>query len=90
MHEIAERLDANGEVVFPVDLEMAHRHLQSAYNDGIRGVAIAFMHSYLNPVHELMVAEIASDIGFTQISTSHETSKLIKLIGRGDTTVVDA
>jgi len=48
------------------------------------------MHSYLNPDHELQVAKIAREVGFTQISTSHETSKLIKLIGRGDTTVVDA
>ena len=49
-----------------------------------------FMHAYLNPAHEEEVAAVAAEIGFTQISTSHQTSKLIKLIGRGDTTVVDA
>ncbi len=88
--EISERLDATGGVVRPLDTDAARRQLQKAYDSGLRSVAIAFMHSYLNPVHEREVAGIAQEIGFTQISTSHETSRLIKLIGRGDTTVVDA
>ena len=88
--EIPERLDAAGAVVRPLDSNAARTALQSAYDKGIRGVAVAFMHGYLNPDHELAVAEIAREIGFTQVSTSHETSKLIKLIGRGDTAVVDA
>ena len=88
--EIPERLNATGEIIRPLNLEAARRALQSAYDAGLRGVAIAFMHAYLNPDHEAAVAGIAREIGFTQISTSHETSKLIKLVGRGDTTVVDA
>jgi len=64
--------------------------LQAGFDAGLRGVAIALLHAYLNPVHELRLAEIAVEIGFTQISTSHEVSRLAKLVGRGDTTVVDA
>ena len=88
--EVPERLDATGQIVRPLDENAARAALQAAYDKGIRGVAIAFMHAYLNPDHEIAVAAIAREIGFTQISTSHETSKLIKLIGRGDTAVVDA
>lgn len=88
--EVPERLDAAGEVVSPLDEGAAREALQSAYDAGIRGVAIAFMHAYLNPDHEERVARIARDIGFTQVSTSHQTSPLIKLVGRGDTAVVDA
>jgi 5-oxoprolinase (ATP-hydrolysing) len=88
--EVPERLDASGSVVTPLDESAARRHLQSAYDKGIRSVAIAFLHAYLNPVHESRVAEIALDIGFTQISTSHAVSRLAKLVARGDTTVVDA
>jgi 5-oxoprolinase (ATP-hydrolysing) len=88
--EVPERLDAAGAVVRTLDKDAARAALQTAFDKGLRGVAIAFMHGYLNPAHEKAVAEIARDIGFTQISTSHKTSKLIKLIGRGDTAVVDA
>ena len=88
--EAPERLDADGKILTALDEASVRTHLQTAFNDGIRGVAIAFMHAYLNPVHEQRAAEIAREIGFTQISTSHETSRLIKLVGRGDTTVVDA
>ena len=88
--EVAERLDADGNVVTPLDLATAEEALQAAYDEGIRGVAIAFMHGYLNPDHENRVAELACEIGFTQVSTSHATSQLIKLVSRGDTTVVDA
>jgi len=88
--EVPERLDADGKIIRPLDLATAKSALQAAYDRGLRGVAIAFMHAYLNPDHEIRVAEVARQIGFTQVSTSHETSKLIKLVGRGDTTVVDA
>ena len=89
-HEIPERLDAAGEILTPLDEEITRTALQSAYDSGIRAVAIAFLHAYLNPSHEDRAAEIARDIGFTQISTSHAVSRLAKLVGRGDTTVVDA
>lgn len=64
--------------------------LTKAYQDGIRSVAISFLHGYRYPEHERLAVEIAHEIGFTQISPSHEVSPLIKFIGRGDTAVVDA
>ena len=88
--EIIERLDAEGGVVTPLDLDAARDSLQAGYDAGLRAVAIAFLHAYLNPAHEDAVAHIAHDIGYTQISTSHGVSRLAKLVGRGDTTVVDA
>ncbi len=88
--EVRERMGSDGEVVTPLDLDTAREALSHAYENGVRGVAIAFMHGYLNPQHEKSVAELAREMGFTQVSTSHETSKLIKLVSRGDTTVVDA
>ena len=69
---------------------MAREALQRAYDRGIRAVAIAFMHAHVNPAHEAEVAEMAREIGFTQVSVSHQVSRLAKLVGRGDTTVVDA
>ena len=88
--EVTERLDAEGEVVTPLDEDSARAALKAAKADGIDGVAIAFMHGYLNPDHEARVAAIAAEEGFGQISTSHQTSPLMKLVSRGDTTVVDA
>lgn len=88
--EIPERLDAAGEVLEPLDETAVRAALQQAHDDGIRAVAIAFMHGYKTPAHENRTAEIAADVGFTQISTSNGTSPLMKLVSRGDTTVVDA
>ena len=64
--------------------------LERAQADGIKAVAIVFMHAYRYPEHERQVAALAREIGFPQVSASHEVSPLIKLVGRGDTTVVDA
>ncbi|MEM1160266.1 MAG: hydantoinase/oxoprolinase family protein, partial [Pseudomonadota bacterium] len=88
--EVPERLDAVGHVITPLDEDAARAALKSARADGIEGVAIAFMHGYLNSDHEARVAAIAAEEGFTQVSTSHQTSPLMKLVSRGDTTVVDA
>ena len=88
--EVPERLNADGSVLTDLDEAAVRTALQSAYEKGVRAVAVALLHAYLNPDHEIRVAEIAQDIGFTQISTSHEVSRLAKLVGRGDTTVVDA
>ncbi len=88
--EIDERLDAEGAVLTPLDTAGLRTHLQAAYDDGFRSVAIAFLHAYLNPEHEVAAAHIARQIGFSQVSTSHQVSRLAKLVGRGDTTVVDA
>ena len=88
--EMIERLGADGEVIKPLDTEAARQSLQSAYDRGLRAVAIAGLHAYLNPTHEAEVAKLAQEIGFTQVSTSANVSRLAKLVGRGDTTVVDA
>ncbi|MCE8439833.1 hydantoinase/oxoprolinase N-terminal domain-containing protein, partial [Rhodovulum sulfidophilum] len=88
--EIRERLDAEGGVLVPLDEDAARAALTAAHAKGIRAVAIALMHGYLNPVHEDRLAELARETGFTQVSVSHRASRLIKLVGRGDTTVVDA
>lgn len=90
VQEVDERLNAAGEIILPLDKEAAKKELKQAYERGIRAVAIAFMHGYCNAVHEQQVADIAAEIGFTQISVSNQVSPLMKLISRGDTTVVDA
>ncbi len=88
--EINERVTASGEVLNPLNLDAARPKLQEAYAKGFRSIAIVFMHAYRYPAHERALKELALSIGFDQISTSHECSALIKLVGRGDTTVVDA
>jgi len=88
--EVDERVTAHGQVLSTVDERSARGLLQRAFDDGIRSVAIVFMHGYRYPQHETLVARMAREIGFTRVSTSHETSGLMKLVGRGDTTVVDA
>jgi 5-oxoprolinase (ATP-hydrolysing) len=88
--EVDERITAKGEVLTAPDLAAAERDLRAAHAAGIRAAAIVFMHGYRFPAHERAVAELARRIGFTQVSVSHEVSPLMKLVGRGDTTVVDA
>ncbi|MFQ5626258.1 MAG: hydantoinase/oxoprolinase family protein, partial [Methyloligellaceae bacterium] len=88
--EVPERVRADGTVETPLDEDAARTALKAAYDEGIRATAIVFMHSYATPEHEARVAEIARQIGYTQISPSHQASPLIKLVGRGDTAVVDA
>ena len=88
--EVAERYNAHGEELQPVNEAPLIAQLQQAYNSGIRSCAIALMHGYRYPKHEQQIAEIARKIGFTQISVSHQVSPLMKLVSRGDTTVVDA
>ena len=88
--EVDERYDAKGNELKSVDRQQVRQDLQAAYNTGIKCCAIVLMHSYRYPQHELQVAEIAKEIGFTQISISHQVSPLMKLVSRGDTTVVDA
>lgn len=90
VNEVPERLDAEGGIVEPLDEVVARDALRAAKADGIDSVAIAFMHGYLNTDHEARVAAIAAEEGFGQISISHQVSPLMKLVSRGDTTVVDA
>ncbi|MCU0804001.1 MAG: hydantoinase B/oxoprolinase family protein [Burkholderiales bacterium] len=88
--EVDERIDAHGEVLRPLDAAGARRDLQAVFDAGIRSVAIVLMHGYRHPRHEQAVAALAREIGFPQVSVSHEVSPLMKLVSRGDTTVVDA
>src|SRR6478736_1138238 len=88
--EVDERVHADGTVESEPDLAALRRELSAARADGIEAVAIVFMHAYRYPEHEQRVAALAREIGFPQVSVSHEVSPLIKLVGRGDTTVVDA
>ncbi|WP_313172577.1 hydantoinase/oxoprolinase N-terminal domain-containing protein, partial [Massilia oculi] len=88
--EIDERMGAHGDVVQPLDEASARAGLQQAYDAGLRSLAIVFMHGYRHTAHEAAVARIAREIGFTQVSSSHEVSPMMKLVARGDTTVVDA
>lgn len=88
--EAEERISAEGEVLKPLAEDQLREDLQKAFDSGIRSVAIAFMHGYRHTAHEQRAGEIAREIGFTQVSVSHAVSPLIKLVSRGDTTVVDA
>jgi len=88
--EVTERVDARGAVLVALDVENVRRDLEAAYAEGYRSIAIVLMHGYRYPEHERRIAEIARSIGYEQVSTSHEASPLMKLISRGDTTVVDA
>ncbi len=88
--EVDERVLFDGTVEQEPDEDAVRRDLEAALADGIRSVAIVFMHAWNHPRHERQVAEIAQTVGFDQVSASHAVSPLIKLVGRGDTTVVDA
>jgi len=88
--EVDERLDANGDVIDPLNISQVQAALRAAYDKGYRSVAVALMHGYRFPAHEQKIGEMAQQQGFSQISLSHEVSPLIKLVSRGDTTVVDA
>lgn len=88
--EVEERYDAHGNELTPVNITQLQQDLQAVYHTGIRSCAIVLMHSDRYPQHEQQVAAIAEEVGFTQISVSHRVSPLMKLVSRGDTTVVDA
>jgi len=88
--EIDERVRADGTIEQAPNMAVVLGQLAEAKSDGFNAVAIVFMHAYRYPAHEIAVARLARDLGFTQVSVSHEVSPLIKLVGRGDTTVVDA
>ncbi|MFN3630326.1 MAG: hydantoinase B/oxoprolinase family protein, partial [Casimicrobiaceae bacterium] len=88
--EVDERIGAHGEIVNPLDETAARAGLEAAHARGLRAVAICLMHGYRYPAHEVRLAAIAREVGFTQVSVSHEVSPLMKFVPRGDTTVVDA
>ena len=88
--EAHERVGAHGDVVEPLNEPLLREALLAAHARGLRSIAIIFMHGYRYTAHELAAKRMAQEIGFTQISTSHETSPMMKFVSRGDTTVVDA
>jgi 5-oxoprolinase (ATP-hydrolysing) len=90
VEEIDERITAHGDVCKEIRRDELRAKLQAAFDAGLRAVAIVFMHAYRYPQHEQVAAQVAREIGFTQVSASHEVSPMMKLVGRGDTTVVDA
>ena len=88
--EAQERVGAQGEVLQVLDEAHLRERLWAAFDAGIRAVAIVFMHGYRYTAHEQAAARLARELGFTQVSASHQVSPLMKLVSRGDTTVVDA
>ncbi len=88
--EVDERVTADGLVLTPLDEDAARQGLEAAHVEGLDSVAIVLMHGYRHTAHEARLAEIARQVGFSQVSASHEVSPLMKLVSRGDTTVVDA
>ena len=88
--EAQERMGAHGEVVQPLDELLLKEELLTHYARGLRSVSIVFMHGYRYTAHEQAAKRIAQEVGYSQISTSHEVSPMMKFVGRGDTTVVDA
>ena len=88
--EADERVSATGEVLVPLDEPAIARDLRNAYQAGFRSVAIVCLHGYRYTDHEARIGAIARETGFTQVSESHRTSPLMKLVSRGDTTVTDA
>ena len=88
--EVDERIGAHGEIVHALDEPATAEALKAAWNKGFRAIAIVFMHAYRFHQHEVRVAEMARGLGFAQVSLSCEASPMMKIVSRGDTTVVDA
>ncbi|MEV6318187.1 hydantoinase B/oxoprolinase family protein [Streptomyces sp. NPDC051776] len=88
--EVPERVGAHGDVLREPDLDAVAGSLRAARGDGFRSAAVVFLHGYRHAAHERAVGSLAEELGFTQVSCSHEVSPLMKLVPRGDTTVVDA
>ena len=88
--EVDERISASGEVLSALDIVTVEAQLQALYNSGVESVAISLLHGYRYTNHEAQIATAARSLGFEQVSVSHEVSPLMKLVSRGDTTVVDA
>eukprot|EP01034_Spumella_vulgaris_P026175 gene26175-32711_t len=88
--EAQERVTVDGEVLQPLDEAHLRTQLVNSFAQGVRSVAVVFMHGWRHTAHEQAAARLAREVGFTQVSTSHQTSPMMKLVSRGDTTVVDA
>jgi 5-oxoprolinase (ATP-hydrolysing) len=88
--EVVERIGVQGDILVRLNQDKVRSELVAAFNEGFRSLAVCCMHGYRFPEHERQIGEIAEEIGFSQISLSHKVSPLIKIVSRGDTTVVDA
>lgn len=88
--EIDERINAKGQVLKALDISVVTQQLKTLFEQGLRSLAIVLMHAWRYPQHELQLANLAKQIGFSQISISHQVSPFMKIVSRGDTTVVDA
>ncbi len=88
--EVDERHSAQGEVLTPLDEAGARVGLEAARRAGLDSVAIVLLHADRAPAHEVLLAEMCRQMGFGQVSVSHEVSPIMKMVPRGDTTVVDA
>jgi 5-oxoprolinase (ATP-hydrolysing) len=88
--EAAERIDASGQVLLPLDETELGEALERCAADGISSVAICLLHGYRFPAHEERIAKIAGDLGFEQVSVSHDVEPLIKFVSRAETTLADA
>jgi 5-oxoprolinase (ATP-hydrolysing) len=88
--EMSERLFASGEIEHPLDIAAARDSLCRAYDKGYRSIAIVLMHAFKYPQHEKVLMKLAEEVGFQQISASHDVSPLSKIVARGETTIVDA
>jgi 5-oxoprolinase (ATP-hydrolysing) len=88
--EVNERVSATGETITPLDENDVHQLLQSCFDDGLRSVAICLVHGYRYPENENRIGKLAKEIGYTQVSVSHDVESLIKFVSRGETTLADA
>jgi 5-oxoprolinase (ATP-hydrolysing) len=88
--EAQERIDASGNILLPLDESHIHEALEICVAEGISSVAICLVHGYRFPEHEERIAETARDLGFAQVSVSHDVEPLIKFVSRAETTLADA
>ncbi|MBM4201576.1 MAG: 5-oxoprolinase, partial [Gammaproteobacteria bacterium] len=88
--EVAGRIDAEGREIQPLNVSEVREALQRAHRSGLRSVAVVLMHAWRNPAHEAAIGRLAADIGFPYVALSHRTSPTIRLVSRGNTTVLDA
>jgi len=88
--EVDERIAADGHILRTPDWDTVHKDLEMAHKEGFRAIAIVLMHACRSAAHERKIAVLARQIGFSQVSASHEVSPLMRLVSRGDTTVADA
>jgi 5-oxoprolinase (ATP-hydrolysing) len=88
--EADERIDVRGAVLTALDLARLHADLLRARRSGRRAVAIVFLHGWAHPEHERLAARCARELGFAEVSVSHELSPLARYVTRAGTTVLNA